>query len=339
MEKISIDTKNKKNKNKGLWIFLSVVGIIFVMALIIFFIGKSNKGGSVSKVNGKEYESINVTGNYIGRLYVNGTIKEKDGDSVFSGNSYFHGETLNAIDQMIQDKGNKALLISVNSPGGSVSASDDLYLKIIEYKEKTGRPVFVYFENMAASGGYYISAAADKILSNRNCWTGSIGVTLGNKYDTSELLAKLGVKARTITSGPNKAMGDPVSGLSDEHIKIFQGIVDEAYEQFVDIVSKGRDIPIDDVKKIADGRIYTAKQAKEIKLIDEIMTREKAEEYVLSKIGGKDTNIQDIVFKENSNLSGLFSIAQRDSLDRLTDKLMNFNGKFSISYMAPIDEH
>lgn len=337
MEKISID--KKKNKNSGVWIFLSIVGIIILICLIVLFVGKSGKSNSTSKIRGHEYKSIDVSGNYVGRLYIQGAIMDKDGGSPFSNKTYFHGETLNAIDQMMDDKGNKALLISVNSPGGSVSASDDLYLKIMEYKEKTGRPVYVYFENMAASGGYYISAGADKIFANRNCWTGSIGVTLGNMYDTTELLNKIGVKARPITSGANKAMGDPISGLTDEQVKIFQSLVDEAYEQFTNIVSKGRNIPIEEVKALADGRIYTAKQAKEIRLIDEIMTRQKAEEYVLSKVGGKDTTIQDITFRKESSLADIFASSKHDSLDQLAENLVRSNGKFSITYMAPIDEH
>lgn len=118
---------------------------------------------------------------YIGTIYIEGTISE-DADG-----TYNHQYLLNAIDAMIADDENKGMILYVDTPGGSVFASDELYFKIKEYQEKTERPVYASMQSMAASGGYYISAPCDKIIANRNCWTGSIGVTLGTMYDISEL--------------------------------------------------------------------------------------------------------------------------------------------------------
>ena len=233
----------------------------------------------------------------------------------------------------------------MNSPGGSVSTSDELYLKIKEYKDKTRRPVVAYFDNMAASGGYYISAIADKIIANRNCWTGSIGVTIGNMYDVTGLLEKMGIKAKAITSGPNKAMGDPLSGLTEEQEEIFRGLVDEAYEQFVGIVAEGRHMDVELVKKLADGRIYTARQGMENHLIDDIMTEEEADKYVLDMIGEKGVTIQDIKFKTEKGLfKSLYDLIDEkrksgDSLENLAREIIAGEGKFSISYLAPIDNH
>lgn len=108
------------------------------------------------------------------------------------------------------------MILFVNSPGGGVYESDELYLKIKEYQEQTECPVYAVMGSMAASGGYYISAPADKIVANRNTWTGSIGVTIGTLYDISGLLEQYGVKTETITAGRNKAMGSSVEPMTEE---------------------------------------------------------------------------------------------------------------------------
>ena len=131
-------------------------------------------------------------------------------------------------------------------------------------------------QSQATSGGYYISASCDKIIANRNCWTGSIGVTMGTLMDISELLENLGIKTNTITSGANKAMGSSYEAMTEEQREIFQSLIDEAYDQFVGIVADGRDMSEKEVRKIADGRIYTAKQALDNGLIDAIGTMEDA---------------------------------------------------------------
>lgn len=341
----TIQIQNKRKRNKGPIIFFAVVVLLILIVLLLNF--NSTRKHSINDPfnSSDEFPKIDVEGRYIGRLYVEGEIGEGEGGVFDEQNSYFHAETLNAIDQMIADKNNKGLCIYVNSPGGSVSTSDELYLKIKEYKEKTGgkRPVVAYFDDMAASGGYYISACADKIIANRNCWTGSIGVTVGNMYDATELLEKLGIRAKAITSGPNKAMGDPLSGLTKEQEDIFQSLVDEAYGQFTTIVSEGRGIDIQTVKKLADGRIYTAKQALENGLIDKIMTEEDADAYFLSLVKDKEVTIQDIVFEREETFLDLLTSKISDkneaAIDRLAKELVEGSGKFSISYLAPIEKH
>ncbi|MGE9895648.1 signal peptide peptidase SppA [Anaerovoracaceae bacterium SGI.195] len=344
METISI--QQKKKKNKGPVIFAAVVALTVIALILIFSLNGSRfTSGHGRKGTSDDYPPINVSGKYVGEIFVNGVISEQS-ESIFSDSlTYQHGRTLDAIDQMIADSNNKGLYIFVNSPGGSVSTSDELYLKIKEYKDKTRRSVVAYFDNMAASGGYYISAIADKIIANRNCWTGSIGVTIGNMYDVTGLLEKMGIKAKAITSGPNKAMGDPLSGLTEEQEEIFRGLVDEAYEQFVGIVAEGRHMDVELVKKLADGRIYTARQGMENHLIDDIMTEEEADKYVLDMIGEKGVTIQDIKFKTEKGLfKSLYDLIDEkrksgDSLENLAREIIAGEGKFSISYLAPIDNH
>ena len=276
---------------------------------------------------------------YIGVVDVVGTISEDSSDT------YNHQYILNAIDAMMDDGENKGIILYVDTPGGSVFASDELYLKIKEYQKKTKRPVYASMQSMAASGGYYISAPCDKIIANRNCWTGSIGVTLGTMYDVSELLDKIGIKTNTITSGANKAMGSNVEAMTSEQREIFQSLVDEAYEQFVGIVAKGRDMKTSEVKKLADGRIYTAKQALANSLIDEIGTFEEAAADMKAEYKLGDCELEYFESPTTTDWTSLLGSAadaiadgagavSADALQGLID----MNGRFEFSYICPIQK-
>ncbi|MCL1896921.1 MAG: signal peptide peptidase SppA, partial [Clostridiales bacterium] len=193
------------------------------------------------------------SGSYIAKVKVAGEIGGAANRYYSSDIAYHHSWTLETIDTLIADDNNKGIYLWINTPGGGVYESDELYLKLMEYKEKTGRPIYVYMEKMATSGGYYVAAAADEIYANRNTWTGSIGVTMGTFFDVSEFLEEHGVHTETITAGSNKAMGGYFDPLTDEQLGIFQGLVDDAYDRFVGIIAAGRDIPESDVRKLADG--------------------------------------------------------------------------------------
>lgn len=178
--------------------------------------------------------------------------------------------------------------------------AEELYRKLTEYKEKTGRPVWTYMGHFAASGGYYVSAPSDKIYANPNTTTGSIGVIMSME-DVSGLYEKLGIRSVSITSGKNKDM----SQLNDEQIAIYQSQVDEAFDRFVEIVAAGRNMSDAEVREIADGRTYTAKQAKENGLVDEISLYEEMQAAMEQEIG-------DVVFYEPSqNISPLAAIFGR----------------------------
>ena len=275
---------------------------------------------------------------YIGTIYIEGTISED------AGGTYNHQYLLNAIDAMIVDDENKGMILYVDTPGGSVFASDELYFKIREYQEKTERPVYASMQSMAASGGYYISAPCDKIIANRNCWTGSIGVTLGTMYDISELLDNLGIKTNTITSGANKAMGSSVEPMTSEQRAIFQSMVDEAYEQFVGIVAEGRDMKLSKVKKLADGRIYTAKQALDNGLIDQIGTFEEAAEDMKKTYELENCAVESFTAPVTSDWSSLLGQAAGAASGKnglsaeAIEQLLDLNGKFAFSYLCPIEK-
>ena len=248
------------------------------------------------------------TEDYIAVIDVKGTIYSEASTSLFGeSEDYNHPATMKYVDKLIEDDHNKGILLNVNTPGGEVIASDDLYLKLMKYKEETGRKIYCYFGSQACSGGYYISMAADEIYANRNCWTGSIGVII-SMTNTKELYDKLGIKEVNITSGKNKAMGSSGETLTEQQREILQGMVDEAYEQFVEIVATGRGINEKKVKKLADGRIYTAKQAEKNKLIDGICTYED----YLEKIKGETGDI--LIYEQDNvstSLASLFSTIQQ----------------------------
>lgn len=240
---------------------------------------------------------------FIGVLNIVGEIGDTSSSSLSSSDSYNHSMYMNYIDQMMESADNKGILLYVDSPGGAVYQSDEMYLKLMEYKEKTNRPIWAYFASEACSGGYYISMAADRIYANRNCWTGSIGVIV-SLINCKDLYDKLGIKEIDITSGKNKAMGSAGLDLTDEQYEILQSLVDEAYDQFVEIVSQGRNLDEVTVRELADGRIYSAKQAKEKLLIDEIGTLEDEKKTLIQEIGC-DEDIE--FFAPKSDVSSLFS--------------------------------
>lgn len=228
-------------------------------------------------------KTVKAKSDYISAIYITGMISEEN-------RTYNQKWLLRQIKKSGSDPKNAGILLVIDSPGGTVYESDEAYLALKKYKKSTGRPVYAYFGSLAASGGYYIGCAADKIFANRNTLTGSIGVIAGQSVDATELLGKVGIKMTTITAGKNKNMGNYNSVLTDEQRAIFQSIADEAYEQFTGIVAGSRKMEISDVKKLADGRVYTALQAKNNGLVDAVCPLDEAKESIKSDFYGKTKN-------------------------------------------------
>jgi protease-4 len=287
----------KKKGLSGGKLALLVIGIILGIVLISVIGGlivRSWFGSSDATVAYPESD-------FIARISVVGEIGATEDPYSSSNESYHHDWTMSQIDQLISDPNNKGILLYIDTPGGTVYESDELYLKLEEYKEATDRPIYVYMGSMAASGGYYIAASADQIHANRNTWTGSIGVVIGTLFDVSGFLEEHKIKATDITTGRNKSMGSMFEPMSEEQRQIFQGLVDEAYLQFVEIVAEGRNMDLDEVKEIADGRIYTAKQAVENGLIDEIGTEENTAKKLAQKTGNEGIQIVNVEYTADSS--------------------------------------
>ena len=183
------------------------------------------------------------------------------------------------LQKAASDKRVKAVVLRINSPGGTVTASDVLYQEILSFKEKTGKPVVAFFQDVAASGAYYLACAADEIVAERSTVTGSIGVIM-QMADLSQTLAKLGIRTDAIKSGGFKDAGSPFRKMSSTERAVFQAMVDGFYAQFLDVVAVGRPgLSRDEIVKLADGRVYIAQQALESGLIDRIATMREAIEY------------------------------------------------------------
>ena len=164
----------------------------------------------------------------------------------------------------------KALVLRINSPGGTVTASDILHHEIQLFKEKRQIPIVASIMDLGTSGGYYVAVAADTIVAHPSSITGSLGVVMLT-LNAAGLLEKIGIEPAAVVSGPKKDMGSPFRTMTDEERAIFQSVIDSFYERFLEVIQKGRPtLTAEEIRRIADGRIYSAVQAKQLGLVDEI---------------------------------------------------------------------
>jgi protease-4 len=167
------------------------------------------------------------------------------------------------------DREVRALVVRINSPGGTVTSSDIVFRELELFKQERKLPVIAVLMDVAASGGYYVALAADTILAHPTTVTGSIGVIMVS-LNAEGLMRKIGLSTATIKSGERKDMGSPFRTLTDEERAIFQSVIDDLHRQFVDKVAERRRIPPEAARALADGRIYTPEQALRLRLIDTI---------------------------------------------------------------------
>ncbi|TVR06256.1 MAG: signal peptide peptidase SppA [Phormidium sp. GEM2.Bin31] len=199
----------------------------------------------------------------IARIEVSGAIASKT-----------RQEVLKALDTVAERK-YRALLLRIDSPGGTVTDSHEIYQALMRLRDKHQVKVVASFGNISASGGVYIGMGAEKIVSNPGTITGSIGVILrGNNLE--RLLDKIGVSFKTIKSGPYKDILAVDRELSEGEQQILQSLIDNTYDQFVETVATARQLPVETVREFADGRIFNGQQALDLKLVDAIGTEEDA---------------------------------------------------------------
>lgn len=177
------------------------------------------------------------------------------------------GRVKEELDKAAKDKRIKALVLRINSPGGTVSASDTIHHEIMAFKKETGIPVVACLMGLACSGGYYLAQAGDTIVAHPSGITGSIGV-LAMKLNLKGLMDKVGVEGELVKSGKWKDFWSPFRPATPEEKKMMQEVIDSYYRGFVEVVVKGRKMSPEQVRKVADGRIYTADQAKALGLVD-----------------------------------------------------------------------
>ncbi|MBC6295969.1 signal peptide peptidase SppA [Listeria sp. FSL L7-1517] len=240
-------------------------------------------------------------------LSVDGTIQDTgESSSLFGETGYNHSFFMDQLEQVRFDDSIRGVLLYVNSPGGGVMESAQIRDKILQIKKERSIPVYVSMGSMAASGGYYISAPADKIFASKETLTGSLGVIMQG-YDYSELMKKLGISDNTIKSGTHKDIMSPTRPMTDEEKKIMQSMIDDSYNEFVHVVASGRGMSEEQVRKIADGRIYDGRQAKENGLIDEFGYQEDA--LAALKKEQKLSNASVIQYDAPTGFDSFFSVA------------------------------
>lgn len=266
-------TAPKKNRT-GLIILLALCCISLVGGIINWVQQKKAPSQEVLKITSSMPFTSSTKDNFkknqehIAVIHIEGTIQK-------SNETYNQEWLISTIQELTHNEKNKGLLLYIDSPGGGVYESDEVYLELLDYKKESEKPVWAYLGPLAASGGYYIACAADYIVANRNCLTGSIGVIAGQSVDFSQFLENHGIKVQTFTAGSNKDMLGISTPVTPEQAEIMQSIADDCYNQFIQIVADSRKLSLQQVINLADGRIYTARQAANNGLIDKIATYEE----------------------------------------------------------------
>ncbi len=307
-------------------IFLFLMGSLLVNLVLLVAVaregGGSNLGGST------RYQEMLVDGesnanDKIVMLSVKGVIMDGVDGTARPGTF----DTIRSqLRKVKKDKKVKAILLSVNSPGGGVTESDRIYNELKLFRKETGLPIVALFGDVSASGGYYISMASDHIIAHPTTVTGSIGV-ISQFFQVSELMGKLGVDVQTIkslrsdSSESFKDIGSPYRPMTPAERKLLQGLISEMWERFVAVVAEGRKgkIPEEKVRELADGRVFTGPQALEVKLVDQIGYQEDA--FAKCRELGKASEAKVVRYKREPSFADLFTMSARPAPPSLEEML------------------
>lgn len=261
------------------WVALVVAAAILVISLLVnsvYTMFQSNLASNFEEIMATETSQFDETvieqGSSSSRivvLEVEGAIQDTgEANSFLGAAGYNHEFFMEQLEQIKEDDSIKAVMLKVNSPGGGVVESAEIYDKIIEIQEETDKPFYVSMGAIAASGGYYIAAPADKIFVNKETLTGSIGVIM-QSVNYGELAERYGVDFVTIKSGPYKDILSPTRDMTEEERALLQEMLDDSYQSFVNVIVEGREMIEEEVREVADGRIMNGRQAVEANLADD----------------------------------------------------------------------
>jgi len=267
-------------KKKGLFIALIIAAVL--MAVVIFVIT------IVMALSDNTAMDISY-GKSVGLVEITGPIVSSD-------------DAVRLIKKYRDNNSVKAIIIRLDTPGGGVAASQEIYEAIRTAKIK--KPVVCSMGEVAASGGYYIACGCDSILANPGTLTGSIGVILSYAM-VEELMKKIGVKFEVVKAGEVKDMASPFREMSPQERSLLQAMIDDVHLQFMEAVSEGRKIPLDSVKLFADGRVFSGRQALNLKLVDKLGTLDDAVMLAGEMAGLKET---PKVVKERKRRPSLFDM-------------------------------
>lgn len=252
----------------GVFIGFSLPALACMGFFFLFIIGLSAAGGGQASTSVPAvpiHVSGPLTGPAVAIIEVSGPIMSGSAPEFSTSAVAAADDIVDVINWTVQDPDVKAILLVVNSPGGSVVASDVIYNEL----KNVQMPIVVLFGETAASGGYYISMAGDYIIANPNSLTGSIGV-ISTFPNAEEFLDKVGVEMNVVISGEAKDFGSMYREMTPEELAYWQALIDETYASFVQIVVDGRGLSEEEVRALADGRVYTGRKALELGLVDDL---------------------------------------------------------------------
>lgn len=264
-------------------------------------------------------------GDAVAVIRLDGAISDSSPD-YFTTQGITPGRVDDLLEQASADPAIKAVVVRVNSPGGSVVASDEIYHALLAFE----KPVVVWMGEVAASGGYYISCGGDYIVAHPDALTGSIGV-ISQFINAEELLDEIGVQVLVITSGSRKDIGSLFREMTEEEQALWQAISDEVYEGFVALVAEARDLPLETVRDLADGSVYTGRQALELGLVDEVGTLDDAIAEAAG-LGGIEGEPRVIELKTvPSFLEAIYGFQARSTLPTL-EEILGWAGMPSLEF-------
>ncbi|PLS14848.1 signal peptide peptidase SppA [Bacillus sp. M6-12] len=298
------------------WAALGIAAVLFVVSIVMsvatsfFFTDSESAIAEFFSSETPYLEEVIEEGdefNKIAVLTVDGVIQDTgEAPSFMGGGGYSHRSFMEKLELVKEDDAIKGLILQVNSPGGGVVESAEIHDKILEIKKETKKPVYVSMGSMAASGGYYISAPADRIYASPETLTGSLGVIM-QSMNYGKLAEKYGVEFVTIKSGPFKDIMSPTREMTEPERKILQDMINNSYQQFVSIIAEGRNMPEAEVRRLADGRIYDGRQAKEVNLIDDFGYLEDVTDAIRKDLKLKDAQV--VRYTDEMGFESLFSMA------------------------------
>jgi protease-4 len=262
--------------NKKRWIALGIAVGLLIVSLISRFSTTmattdfDNLLRSIEDPYGEEIIEEGTSFDKIAVLRLNGIIIDDGGTgNLLGGITYSHQRFLDLLEHTAEDDSVQAVVLDVNTPGGGVVESAEVHDKVAALQEEYDKPVYVSMGNTAASGGYYVSAPAEKIVAHPATLTGSIGVIM-ESMNYAELADELGIDFNTIKSGEYKDIMSGSREMTDDERALLQDMIDEMYADFVDVIVDGRGMSEETVRDLGDGRVYTGSQAVENGLVDEL---------------------------------------------------------------------
>lgn len=306
--------------NKKRWAALGIaIGVLIFSGITQtarFFNGVSDDEifGFVDSVfgDGRFSEEVIQPGNWNERivvLNVHGPII--DGGGLFSGGEFSHQAFLQKLDQIENDPSVRGIILSVNTSGGGVFESAQIASRLDRLQDEFGLPIYVSMGSMAASGGYYIAAGADRIFASRQTWTGSLAAVISS-LNFSGLMEEWGIEDQTVASGEHKTLGSATIPMSAGDRAILQSLVDNAHDDFVEVIARGRGMDEAQARNLADGRIFDGIQALEAGLIDEIGYQEDAIAAMRRDFNLEDAEVFSLM--ENHGFGSLFWVRAAELL-------------------------